>query len=126
MNALVYRFDKTHIARTSYYRDFVFRRHWDRTRNTSYRTVNFIEDSFGQVVSNNIKDGGLAVHRLYGCYTLHDHVLPIVYHADGRRYHAGGHPATRAAAAAATATATASSATPTASDTESSSPIVNQ
>jgi hypothetical protein len=53
------------------------------------------QDSFGQVVSNNIKSDGLAVQRAYGLYALHDNAHPIVYHADGRRYHAGGHPATR-------------------------------
>ena len=56
---LLFWYDKPHICRTSYYKEYVFgSKHLILKTNKEISVKNFIEDSFGQVVKKNIKIGG--------------------------------------------------------------------
>ena len=85
---LAFWYDKPHIARTSYYTQFVFgKEHIDYSTGKSSFVTNFIEDSFGQIQKNNIRRQGIAAFNQYGSYLLQDDLLQVAtVHLNGRGF----------------------------------------
>ena len=83
---LLFWYDKPHICRTSYYKDYVFGgKHLILKTRKRISVKNFIEDSFGQVVKENIKIGGYGEFRKYNSFLYYDDPdNPAIAHIDGR------------------------------------------
>ena len=83
---LLFWYDKPHICRTSYYKDYVFGgKHLILKTRKRINVKNFIEDSFGQVVKENIKIGGYGEFRKYNSFLYYDDPdNPAIAHIDGR------------------------------------------
>jgi len=76
---LIQWYDSTHIASTSYYRNFVFERRAKRVAKGG-----FIEDKLGQQQLKVILERGMEAHVPYGTFILDDHIdKPTVSHLDG-------------------------------------------
>lgn len=73
---LTFWYDKPHIARTSYYRT-IFKVHIIK---------NYIEDSFGQDVLNQIKRQSLLIQKKVGIYIYADDESPAMNHVNGSLY----------------------------------------
>ena len=69
---LLFFFDSTHVARTSWYREFVFGDHVTSRGAFRLRRGEFIEDKLGQAELNDIKQHGMAAHAKYGTFLLDD------------------------------------------------------
>jgi hypothetical protein len=83
---LLFWYDSTHIARTSYYLDFVFGYIKGARGRFKLRTGDFIEDKLGQCQLNTIKAQGMGEHARFGTFLLDDgEEMPIVRHASGRK-----------------------------------------
>jgi hypothetical protein len=85
---LVFWYDKPHIGRTDYYKNYVFGiEHVDYSSGKSSFVTNFIEDSFGQIQRNNIKRQGVAAFNNYGSYILYDDPSRVAtVHLNGRGF----------------------------------------
>ena len=84
---LVFWYDKTHICRTEFYKKFIFENvHTNYKTGKSMRVTNFIEDSVGNIESENIKYNGLCAFKNYGSFILYDNPDPAIYHSNGRGY----------------------------------------
>ena len=85
---LLFWYDKPHVCRTSYYKDYVFgNKHLIIGTNKYLCVKNFIEDSFGQVVKENIKSGGYEQFLNYNSFLYWDDpTSPAIAHIDGRTY----------------------------------------
>ena len=83
---LLFWYDKPHICRTSYYKDYVFgNKHLILKTRKRISVKNFIEDSFGQVVKENIKIGGYEEFIKYNSFLYYDDPdNPAIAHIDGR------------------------------------------
>ena len=68
-------YDKTHVARKSYYLNFVLR----------LCEGEFPEDTFGQAELADIKANGMEAHLKYGNYVLDQGREPTIYHLSGRK-----------------------------------------
>lgn len=83
---LLFWYDKPHICRTSYYKEYVFGiKHLIIKTNKRISVKNFIEDSFGQVLKENIKIGGYKEFIKYHSFLYYDEPTnPAIAHIDGR------------------------------------------
>jgi hypothetical protein len=91
-------YDRIHIARTQYYKDYVF-----NPAASGVFVKNFVEDTFGQFQVADVKKNGLAGFHRYNSFILHYDEADAVVHANGRRYlTADARRNVRAAATAAT------------------------
>ena len=84
---LVFWYDKPHICKTSYYKDYVFgMKHYCLKTNKEIKVKNFIEDTFGQLEKENIKIGGFCQFKKYGSFLLCDSKQVAIAHSNGRSY----------------------------------------
>eukprot|EP00912_Choanoflagellata_sp_UC4_P001144 UC4_evm1s712 len=81
---MIYWFDSTHLARTMWYKDFVFGRDENGKRRTGGK---FIESDLGQAQLKEFVKGGLKAHASYGTYLLDDEPQHrAVGHINGRTF----------------------------------------
>lgn len=85
---LLFWYDKPHICRTSYYKEYVFgTKHLIIKTNKKISVKNFIEDSFGQILKENVKCGGYLEFEKYNSFLYCDHPSnPAIAHINGRKY----------------------------------------
>jgi hypothetical protein len=85
---LLFWYDKPHICRTSYYKEYVFgTKHLIIKTNKKISVKNFIEDSFGQVLKENVKSGGYPEFVKYNSFLYCDDPSnPAIAHINGRKY----------------------------------------
>jgi hypothetical protein len=85
---LFFFYDKNHLARTEWYRQFVFRRgHFHPTHNQWVKVKNFIEDTLGHCIVADVSVGGYERHKTYGTFIWNeDNGARFLNHVDGRTY----------------------------------------
>lgn len=70
---LMFWYDKPHLCRTDFYKYFVFGGvHYNYKTNNLIKVRSFVEDSFGNLILDNIKVRGLQEHTLYGTYLFYE------------------------------------------------------
>ncbi|KAJ3026130.1 UNVERIFIED_CONTAM: hypothetical protein HDU68_006148 [Siphonaria sp. JEL0065] len=75
-------FDKNHIARTAFYQNTVF------AGGFKFKRGDFIEDTMGHQMMNEIKEGGLDAWKRWGAYLYYPNLgkTNSLVHVNGRQY----------------------------------------
>ncbi|AYV76136.1 MAG: hypothetical protein Terrestrivirus4_184 [Terrestrivirus sp.] len=70
---LMFWYDKPHLCRTDFYKYFVFgKSHYNYKNHNIIKVKSFVEDSFGNLILDNVKVRGLSEHSNYGTYLFYE------------------------------------------------------
>ena len=80
-------YDKPHICQTSHYVNHVFgKKHYDPYIEKYIPIKKFVEDTYGQVILNDIKINGISAHEKYGTFLYNKSNQPLLMHINGRTF----------------------------------------